>query len=163
MLSPYLYGGAQEKGRRAGTENVAGILGMGEAAQISLSHQEENNRKIMEQKEYLKHRILSEIEQVRLNGSVRKRLPGNLNVSFRGVSGQSLIAMLELKDICVSAGSACTSSEKGPSHVLKAIGLSDEMAEGAVRITIGEENTMEEMRYVFETIRDAVEELRRIR
>jgi cysteine desulfurase len=161
-LTPYLHGGAQEQRRRAGTENVAGIVGMGAAADISVERMEKNNKKITRLREYLMHRILSEIEQVRLNGSSNNRLPGNLNLSFRNVSGQSLIALLELKGICVSAGSACTSSEKGPSHVLKAIGLSDEMAEGAVRITIGEENTMEEMAYVFETIRDAVEELRQV-
>jgi cysteine desulfurase len=162
MLSPLLFGGAQEKKRRAGTENTAGIMGMGEAAKISFERMEENRKKITALRDDLLHRILSEIEGVRLNGSVSKRLCNNINVSFRGILGQSLIALLELKGICVSAGSACTSSEKSPSHVLKALGMTDEMAEGAIRITIGEENTSEEMKIVFEEIKRGVEELRRL-
>jgi cysteine desulfurase len=162
MLSPLLFGGAQEKKRRAGTENTAGIMGMGEAAKISFERMEENRKKITALRDDLLHRILSEIEGVRLNGSVSKRLCNNINVSFRGILGQSLIALLELKGICVSAGSACTSSEKSPSHVLKALGMTDEMAEGAIRITIGEENTSEEMEFVFEEIKRGVEELRRL-
>lgn len=161
-LDPFLYGGAQEKGRRAGTENVSGIIGMGEAVRQSLVHLSDHAKKEETLRDYLMHRILSEIEWVRLNGSAGNRLPGNLNVSFLGIEGQSLIAMLEIKGIYVSGGSACTSSEKGPSHVLKALGLSDEMAGAAIRITVGYENTFEEMNYVFRSIRESVEELRHI-
>lgn len=159
-LSSFLYGGGQEKGKRAGTENVAGIVGMGAAARISLADCQEHYEREKQLRDYLMDRILSELSMVCLNGSWEHRLPGNLNVSFRNIQGQSLIMLLEMKGICVSGGSACTAADKGPSHVLTALGLSDDMASGALRITIGYENTMEEMRYVFECIREAVEELR---
>lgn len=162
ILNPFLYGGAQEGGRRAGTENVAGIIGMGEAVSLSLMHQKEHAGREQYLRDYLMNRILSEIEMVRLNGSATERLPGNLNISFRGIEGQTLIAMLEMEGIYVSGGSACTSREKGPSHVLKALGLTDDMAGAAVRITIGYENTFEEINSTFHTIRESVEQLRKI-
>ena len=161
-LSPLINGGAQERKERAGTENVPGIMGMGKAAELSIENMSQHEKKESMLRDYLKDRILSEIEMVRLNGDARKRLPGNLNVSFRGLQSQALITMLEMRGIYVSGGSACTSEEKGPSHVLKALGLSDEMAGGALRITIGYENTMEEMDYTFRCIQAAVEELRKL-
>lgn len=161
-LSPLLYGGAQEQGRRAGTENVAGIVGMGCAAQLSLEHMTEYAGQESSLRDHLMHRILSEIPMTRLNGSSQKRLPGNLNVSFYGIDSATLIAMLETKDIYVSGGSACSSADQAPSHVLHSIGLSDEMALGALRITIGHENTMAEINETFENIRSFVQELRQI-
>lgn len=159
-LTPLLYGGAQEAGRRAGTENVAGIIGMGTASDISTAHQKEHTLLQQTLRDHLMNRILSEIPMARLNGSRQERLPGNINVSFAGIDSATLIAMLEAKDIYVSGGSACSSSDPSPSHVLKAIGLSDEMALSAVRITIGHENTPEEIEETFRQIKDCVHELR---
>ena len=159
-LTPLLYGGAQEAGRRAGTENVAGIIGMGTASDISTAHQKEHTLLQQTLRDHLMNRILSEIPMTRLNGSRQERLPGNINVSFAGIDSATLIAMLEAKDIYVSGGSACSSSDPSPSHVLKAIGLSDEMALSAVRITIGHENTPEEIEETFRQIKDCVHELR---
>ena len=159
-LTPLLYGGAQEAGRRAGTENVAGIIGMGTASDISTAHQKEHTLLQQTLRDHLMNRILSEIPMTRLNGSRQERLPGNINVSFAGIDSPTLIAMLEAKDIYVSGGSACSSSDPSPSHVLKAIGLSDEMALSAVRITIGHENTPEEIEETFRQIKDCVHELR---
>lgn len=159
-LTPLLYGGAQEAGRRAGTENVAGIIGMGTASDISTAHQKEHTLLQQTLRDHLMNRILSEIPMTRLNGSRQERLPGNINVSFAGIDSATLIAMLEAKDIYVSGGSACSSSDPSPSHVLKAIGLSDEMALSAVRITIGHENTLEEIEETFRQIKDCVHELR---
>ena len=158
-LTPLLYGGAQEAGRRAGTENVAGIIGMGTASDISTAHQKEHTLLQQTLRDHLMNRILSEIPMTRLNGSRQERLPGNINVSFAGIDSATLIAMLEAKDIYVSGGSACSSSDPSPSHVLKAIGLSDEMALSAVRITIGHENTPEEIEETFRQIKDCVHEL----
>ncbi len=160
VLTPLLYGGAQEAGRRAGTENVAGIIGMGTASDISTAHQKEHTRLQQTLRDHLMNRILSEIPMTRLNGSRQERLPGNINVSFAGIDSATLIAMLEAKDIYVSGGSACSSSDPSPSHVLKAIGLSDEMALSAVRITIGHENTPEEIEETFRQIKDCIHELR---
>lgn len=162
VLTPMIFGGSQEKKRRAGTENVPGIVGMGEAARLSLLRQKNHYEKEKSLRDYLMKRILSEIDRAALNGAHENRLPGNLNISFRGVEGQSLLMLLELKGICASGGSACTSSDQGPSHVLKALGLPDDLAGGALRITIGYENTMEEMEYVFRCIKEAVEELRKL-
>ena len=159
-LTPLLYGGAQEAGRRAGTENVAGIIGMGTASDISTAHQKEHTLLQQTLRDHLMNRILSEIPMTRLNGSRQERLPGNINVSFAGIDSATLIAMLEAKDIYVSGGSACSSSDPSPSHVLKAIGLSDEMALSAVRITIGHENTPEEIEETFRQIKNCVHELR---
>ena len=159
-LTPLLYGGAQEAGRRAGTENVAGSIGMGTASDISTAHQKEHTLLQQTLRDHLMNRILSEIPMTRLNGSRQERLPGNINVSFAGIDSATLIAMLEAKDIYVSGGSACSSSDPSPSHVLKAIGLSDEMALSAVRITIGHENTPEEIEETFRQIKDCVHELR---
>lgn len=159
-LTPLLYGGAQEAGRRAGTENVAGIIGMGTASDISTAHQKEHTLLQQTLRDHLMNRILSEIPMTRLNGSRQERLPGNINVSFAGIDSATLIAMLEAKDIYVSGGSACSSSDPSPSHVLKAIGLSDEMALSAVRITIGHKNTPEEIEETFRQIKDCVHELR---
>lgn len=159
-LTPLLYGGAQEAGRRAGTENVAGIIGMGTASDISTAHQKEHTLLQQKLRDHLMNRILSEIPMTRLNGSRQERLPGNINVSFAGIDSATLIAMLEAKDIYVSGGSACSSSDPSPSHVLKAIGLSDEMALSAVRITIGHENTPEEIEETFRQIKDCVHKLR---
>ena len=133
---------------------------MGTASDISTAHQKEHTRLQQTLRDHLMNRILSEIPMTRLNGSRQERLPGNINVSFAGIDSATLIAMLEAKDIYVSGGSACSSSDPSPSHVLKAIGLSDEMALSAVRITIGHENTPEEIEETFRQIKECVYELR---
>lgn len=161
-LTPFIFGGSQEHRLRAGTENVPGIVGMGEAARLSLKYQKQHFEKETMLRNYLWDKIQSEIPMVQLNGSLEQRLPGNLNISFRLVESQPLIVMLEMRGIYVSGGSACTTSDKGPSHVLAALGLSEEMLGSAIRITIGYENTMEEMNYVFHSIKECVQELREL-
>lgn len=159
-LSPVFFGGSQETHLRAGTENVAGIVGMGEAARISVLQRQQHYEREKMLRDYLAEKIFSGISNVHLNGSVKKRLPGNLNLCFNGVEAHALIAMLELHGIYVSGGSACTTSHQKPSHVLMALGLSPQQAESSIRITIGYDNTMEEMRYVFRCIKKCVDELR---
>ncbi len=162
-LPSFLHGGGQERGRRAGTENVPGIIGMGAAARICTGRQEENWHRIRRMRDYLLARILSGISGVRLNGSVGRRLPGNLNLCFEGVEAQSLIVMMEMKGIYIAGGSACTASEHGPSHVLTALGLSETEARSSVRLTLGEENTIEEMEEVYQQLAETVDELRELK
>ncbi len=159
-ISPLFFGGSQEDNLRAGTENVAGIIGMGEAARLSVLHRDQHYKREKMLRDYLGERIFAEIQNVHLNGSVKNRLPGNLNLRFDGVEAHALIAMLEMRGICVSGGSACTTSNQEPSHVLMALGLSPEQAESSIRITIGYDNTMEEMKYVFRCIKNCVNEIR---
>ena len=161
-LTPFIFGGSQEKRKRAGTENIAGIVGMGEAARISQQNRQLHYQREEKMRNYLMDRILSEIQMVRLNGCSDRRLQGNLTVSFRYVDGQSLIMLLEMKGIYVSGGSACTTADKGSSHVLTALGLPEDMADSALRITVGYENTMDEMKYVFHCIQKSVQELREL-
>lgn len=160
ILSPLFFGGSQENHLRAGTENVAGIIGMGEAAYLSSLHQKNHYEHEKMLRDYLWERISKEIPNVYLNGSLSKRLPGNLNLRFDGVDAHALMAMLEMHGICVSGGSACTTSDQKPSHVLMALGLTEEQADSSIRITIGYENTIEEIHYVFRCIQNCVEELR---
>ncbi len=159
-LSPLFFGGSQEDNLRAGTENVAGILGMQEAVKLSVAYREKHYEREQMLRDYLAKRIFAEIPNVYLNGSLKQRLPGNLNLCFDNVEAHALIAMLEQDGICVSGGSACTTSNQEPSHVLLALGLSKEAAESSIRITIGYENTIHEMNYVFRCIKNAVKTLR---
>ena len=161
-MSPLLFGGSQEDNLRAGTENVAGIVGMGEAARISVSHRQQHFEHEKRLRDYLGEKIFSDIPNVHLNGSVNNRLPGNLNLRFDGVEAHALIALLELNGIYVSGGSACTTSHQEPSHVLMALGLSPVQAESSIRITIGYDNTIQEMNYVFRCIKKCVEQLRNL-
>ena len=156
----YLHGGQQERGRRAGTENVPGIVGMGKAAELAFSNMEENTGKEKALRDYLIQRIGEEIPYCRLNGDRERRLSNNVNYSFQFIEGESLLIMLDMKGICASSGSACTSGSLDPSHVLLAIGLPHETAHGSLRLTVSAENTMEEMAQVVEALKEIVGKLR---
>lgn len=159
-LPPFLHGGAQERKRRAGTENVPGIVGLEAAAARALRIMEKKTERETALRDYLIRRIEKEIPYCRLNGHRTRRLPGNVNFSFRFVEGESLVLMLDRKGICASSGSACTSGDLDPSHVLLAIGLNAEEASGSLRMTLSEENTKEELDSAVENIREIVDKLR---
>lgn len=159
-LPPLIYGGQQEKGKRAGTENVAGIVGLGTAAKLAHQNIMEREEQISSLRNYLIRRLLNEIPFSRLNGSWRWRLAGNCNISFQFIEGASLLVLLDTDHICASAGSACSSGSSEPSHVLKAMGLPDSIAHGTLRLTLGYQNTMEEMDFVVNSIKKNVEKLR---
>lgn len=159
-ITNLMYGGGQESGKRAGTENVAGIVGMGKAVELGMQSMKKDSIYLRNMREYLYYRIISEIPFVRLNGSRMERLPGNLNISFKYIEGESLLVMLDMEGICASAGSACTAGVKGTSYVLKAIGVPEEYAKGSLRITLGTDNTMDDMDIVFDKIYYIVNTLR---
>ncbi len=159
-IRSFIHGGAQERRRRAGTENVPGIVGIGTAAERAARTMAERTGKEREVRDYLISRIESEIPHCRLNGDRTRRLPNNVNFSFRFVEGESLLIMLDMKGICASSGSACTSGSLDPSHVLLAIGLPHEIAHGSLRMTLSEEITMEEADYVVEALKEIVQNLR---
>ena len=152
-LKSFIHGGQQERGRRAGTENVPGIVGIAKACEIAMTEMEERMKKETELRDYLIERILKEIPYTRLNGHSRKRLPNNVNISFQFVEGESILIMLDMAGICASSGSACTSGSVDPSHVLLAIGLPHEIAHGSLRLTLGYENTKEEMDTVVDNLK----------
>ncbi len=159
-LRSFIHGGAQERNRRAGTENVPGIVGFGSAAERAARLMEEKGRKERELRDYLIRCIETQVPYCRLNGHRQKRLPGNVNFSFRFIEGESLLIMLDMKGICASSGSACTSGSLDPSHVLLAIGLAHEEAHGSLRMSLSEENTKEELDQVTEALKEIVGRLR---
>ncbi|WP_066647222.1 cysteine desulfurase NifS [Christensenella timonensis] len=159
-LRPFIHGGAQERGKRAGTENVPGIVGLAKAIEIEAATLKERTEKEIAMRDHLIDRVLNEIEYVRLNGDRTKRLPNNANFCFRFIEGESLLLMLDMNGICGSSGSACTSGSLDPSHVLLAIGLPHEIAHGSLRLTLNEMNTMEEMDYVVDTLKTVVQQIR---
>lgn len=159
-LKSFIHGGQQERGRRAGTENVPGIVGIAKACEIVMAEMEERMKKETELRDYLIERILKEIPYTRLNGHSKKRLPNNVNISFQFVEGESILIMLDMAGICASSGSACTSGSVDPSHVLLAIGLPHEIAHGSLRLTIGYENTKEEMDTVVDNLKRIITNLR---
>lgn len=159
-IGSFVHGGGQERKRRAGTENVPGIVGFGAAADRALRVMEENGRRERELRDYLIERIEAQIPWCRLNGHREKRLPGNVNFSFQFVEGESVLIMLDIKGICASSGSACTSGSREPSHVLSAIGLSSEEARGSLRFTLSAENTKEELDETVEALKDILDRLR---
>ena len=159
-LRSFVHGGAQERSRRAGTENVTGIVGLAKAVEIAFATMEERTKKESAMRDHLIDRLLAEVPYARLNGHRTKRLPNNVNISFQFIEGESMLIMLDMKGICASSGSACTSGSLDPSHVLLAIGLPHEIAHGSLRMTLGEENTMEEMDYVADQIKEIVTKLR---
>ena len=159
-IRSFIHGGAQERKRRAGTENVPGIVGMGTAARRAADTREERTANEVEVRDYLIDRVLKEIPYSRLNGHRTDRLPNNANFSFRFIEGESLLIMLDGKGICASSGSACTSGSLDPSHVLLAIGLPHEIAHGSLRLTINEEITKEDIDYVVENLKAIIERLR---
>lgn len=159
-IRSFVHGGAQERKRRAGTENVPGIVGYGAAVARAMRTMEERSKKERELRDYLIDRVLREVPYTRLNGHPTMRLPNNANFSFQFIEGESLLIMLDMDGICGSSGSACTSGSLDPSHVLLAIGLPHEIAHGSLRLTLGEETTREEIDYVVESIKKIVEKLR---
>ena len=161
MKTPsFIHGGAQERGRRAGTENVAGIVGLGEAISLAVSEMDEKTERVQKIRDKIIAGILDKVPNSQLNGHPTKRLPGNANISFDFVEGESILLMLDMKGIAASSGSACTSGALNPSHVLMAMGLSHEKAHGSLRITVGRYNTEEEADKLIEEIVPIIEKLR---
>jgi cysteine desulfurase len=159
-LRSFIHGGAQERSRRAGTENVPGIVGLGAAVERALKIMDEKIKHETELRDYLIERVEKEIPYCWVNGHRTKRLPGNVNFSFLYIEGESMLIMLDMKGICASSGSACTSGSLDPSHVLLAIGLKHEEAHGSLRLTLSEENTKEEMDIVVDNLKQIVARLR---
>ena len=159
-IRSFVHGGAQERKRRAGTENVPGIVGIGTATARAIRTMEERTKKEAQLRDYLIERVLAEVPYTKLNGHPVMRLPNNANFSFRFIEGESLLIMLDMKGICASSGSACTSGSLDPSHVLLAIGLPHEIAHGSLRLTLSEDTTKEEIDYVIESIKEIVAKLR---
>ena len=159
-IRSFIHGGAQERKRRAGTENVPGIVGLGKAVELATATMEERAAKETELRDYAISRIEKEIPYCRLNGDRVKRLPNNINFSFRFIEGESMLIKLDFKGICASSGSACTSGSLDPSHVLLAIGLPHEIAHGSLRMTLGADTTKEEIDYTVDCLKEIVEEIR---
>ena len=152
-------GGAQERGRRAGTENTAGIVGMGKALELAVSSMDERNKKLCQ----IRDRIIDgalKIERSRVNGDRVLRLPGNVSLCFEGVEGESLLLMLDLKGVAASSGSACTSGSLDPSHVLLSLGLPHEIAHGSLRLSFSDDNTLEDADYILSVLPEIIERLR---
>ena len=159
-IRSFVHGGGQERKRRAGTENVPGIIGLGTAVERAVRTMEDRTAKEIELRDYMIERVLAEIPYTKLNGHKNMRLPNNTNFSFRFIEGESLLIMLDMKGICGSSGSACTSGSLDPSHVLLAIGLPHEIAHGSLRLTLSEETTKEEIDFVIDELKKIVERLR---
>ena len=159
-LPSYIMGGAQEKGRRAGTENVAGIVGLGAAIQLATEQLEENRAKMTALRDRLMTGIQARISEVKLNGHPTNRLPNNVNFSFKYIEGESILLMLDMNGIAASSGSACTSGSLDPYHVLLALGLPHEIAHGSVRLTLGDETTEEDIDYTIDVLEKTVARLR---
>lgn len=159
-LRSFVHGGAQERQRRAGTENVPAIVGFGKAVEIAMETLKERQEKEIALRDYLIQRVMAECPYTRINGHKTNRLPNNANFSFQFIEGESLLIMLDMQNVCASSGSACTSGSLDPSHVLLAIGLPHEIAHGSLRLTLCEDNTFEEMDYVVDKTKEIVEKLR---
>lgn len=158
----FINGGHQERNKRAGTENVAGIVGIGKAIELAYQNLDKHNKKITELRDYFINQITAKIPKVKINGDMINRLPGNVNISFEGVDAEGLLLNLDLKKICASSGSACSAGSLEPSRVLLAIGLEKEMAKSSLRVTIGKYNTKEEVDYLIESLEEIVARLRMI-
>lgn len=156
----FIDGGHQEKEKRAGTENVAGIVGLGEACKIAKNNMENHIMKLKKMRDYYFSEMKKEIADIKINGSLEQRLPGNSNISFKNINGSELLLKLDEKGICASAGSACSSGNSTPSHVLTAIGVDSEYAEGTLRVTFGDENTQEDLEYLIKNLKDIVRNLK---
>lgn len=162
-LEPLITGGSQERSLRAGTENVPGIVGAGKAIEIATACREENNKRIRELRDLLIRLVLERVPEAQLNGHPEKRLPNNCNFSFAGIESEALLLRLDLAGIAASGGSACTSGSMEPSHVLQAIGLEEEMSRGSIRLTIGRETTLEEIKTTAQILPEIVKDLREMR
>ncbi len=153
-------GGHQERDKRAGTENVPGMIGLGEACHIAKNNMDTHVNKLKELRDFYFSEIQNRISDIKINGSIEHRLPGNSNISFKGINGSELLMKLDEKGICASAGSACSSGSSMPSHVLTAIGRTSEYEEGTLRVTFGDENTKEDVEYLVENLVQIVKEIR---
>lgn len=161
-IRSFVHGGAQERKRRGGTENVPGIVGLGKAVEIAVATMEERTKKEKALRDYLMEKVMKEIPYTRINGHRTQRLSNNVNFAFQFIEGESLLIMLDMAGICGSSGSACTSGSLDPSHVLLSIGLPHEIAHGSLRLTLNDENTFEEMDYVVENLKEIVTKLRQM-
>ncbi len=159
-ISSMIHGGQQERGKRASTENIPSIVGLGKAIELATENLEEYNKKIIALREKLIEGLMAKVPYIRLNGHRSQRLPGNVNISFQYIEGESLLLMLDMKGVCGSSGSACSSGSLDPSHVLLAIGLPHEIAHGSLRLSFGDENTDEDVEYLLEVIPNIVSKLR---
>lgn len=159
-IRSFVHGGAQERSRRAGTENVPGIIGLAKATEIAVGNMKERTAKEIEVRNHIIERVMNEIPYTRLNGDRERRLPNNINFSFQFIEGESMLIKLDSFGICASSGSACTSGALDPSHVLLAIGLPHEIAHGSLRLTISEDTTMEDADFVVDKLKGIVERLR---
>lgn len=157
----FMNGGHQERDKRAGTENVAGIVGIGKAAELADMGLDEHIKKMKELKNYYVEEVTKKIPNIKINGAVNARLPGNSNISFEGINGNDLLLELDNVGICASSGSACNSKDPAPSHVLTAIGLNEDMIRGALRVTFGEFNTRDDVDYLVENLERCVKKLRK--
>lgn len=161
-IESLITGGHQENNKRAGTENVPLIVGMGKAIELANNNIEEYSKKLMYLRDYCISEIRRKIPLIKLNGHSNKRLPGNVNISFDGIDGGILLLLLAEKGIYCSSASACSTGDKMPSHVLKAIGLPDKVAKGTIRITFGCENTIEDVNYIVRVVKETVQRLRKM-
>ncbi len=161
-IESLVHGGGQERGRRAGTENVPGIVGLGRAIELATADIEGHNRRIAAMRDRLVRGVLGSIPDTRLNGHPKERLPNNANFSFRYVEGESILLLLDAHGICASTGSACSSASLEPSHVLLAIGLPHEEAHGSLRLTLGDANTGEDIDHVLSVLPEVIGRLRQI-
>ena len=161
-ISNLIHGGGQEKGKRAGTENIPGIVGLGKAIELAVSEIDTENERLIKMRDRIIESITSSISHSRLNGHPEKRLPGNVNISFEFIEGEGMLLLLDNKGISASSGSACTSGSLDPSHVLLSIGLPHEKAHGSLRLTLSRNNTMEEVEYFLKEIGPIVERLRQM-
>ena len=159
-IRAFMHGGSQERHMRSGTENVPGIAGMGKAVELGMKHGKEEAAYVKKLRNDTIKKLFREIPYLRLNGDFHHRLPGNINISFQFVEAQSLLVLLDMQGICASAGSACTSGDKGISHVLQAIHLREDLARGTLRFTLGADNTPEEMEELVKQLKLLVNDLR---
>ncbi len=159
-ITSFIHGGHQERGKRASTENIPGIIGLGRAIELAADNMEEYNKKLINLREKTIEGLMAKIPYIKLNGHRTNRLPGNVNISFQYIEGESLLLMLDMINVCGSSGSACSSGSLDPSHVLMAIGLPHEIAHGSLRLSFGEENTEEDVDFILEEIPKIVNRLR---
>jgi len=162
VIKPLIYGGGQEKGIRSGTENVPAIVGFAKALEIAQKEREKESKRLTRLRNKLIEGIKNKIPNIHINGDLNQRLPNNANISFFGVEGESVVLHLDANGICASTGSACSSHSLEPSHVIKALGLSDEASHGSIRFTLGRHTTEEDINKVLKKLPKIIESLRRI-
>ena len=160
-IEKFINGGKQEKNKRAGTENVAGIVGLGEACKLSKNNIKEHINKLKTLRDYYEEKVIENINDIKINGCIENRLPGNSNISFKDINAATLVLELDNKGICASSGSACSSGDSMPSHVLTAIGLNSNLSRGALRVTFGDFNTKEEVDYLIANLKEIINKLRK--